>query len=63
MCIDVAKEKVKPQEFWKLYTEISQSEDMKHLDELLKAIKSTSQEYQTDVVLNKMGEGKVKQYE
>lgn len=62
-CVEVAKENVKPKEFWKLFTEISQSEDQKHMDELLKAVRNTSQEFQTDIVLNQLGEGKVKQYE
>lgn len=59
----MAKEKISPDGYWKLFTEIARSEDQKHMKELLDAIKKTSQEFQVKVVLSQTGEREVKQYE
>ena len=44
-CIQVAKEKVTPEQFWSLYREVN--EDDQHFIELMLSASGTSEEYQT----------------
>lgn len=54
LCIEVAKEAIKPADFWRNYKEISEE----HMEELVKAVANTSIDYQLEIAtyLNKSEE-------
>lgn len=45
LCIEVAKEAIKPRDFWRNYREIPEE----HVDELIKVVSKTNPEYQAEL--------------
>jgi hypothetical protein len=51
LCIEVAKEAVRPKDFWRNYREVSEE----HMPELIKTVSNTSIDYQLELA-NGVGE-------
>ena len=47
ICVEITKETLKPKDFWRNYREITFTD--KHEEELIKALESTSKQYQKDL--------------
>lgn len=54
ICVDIALEKAKPKDIMKFMVELTELEDQKHVEELTKAVSSTSIPYQMEVVKEAM---------
>jgi hypothetical protein len=48
MCIEIAKENLKPADFWRNYKELLLT-DEEHWKEVIETVKKTSEEYQKEL--------------
>lgn len=49
LCKEIAKETLKPREFWGNYKELILTDDDNHWSEVIEAVKKTSPEYQKEL--------------
>jgi hypothetical protein len=52
MCVEIAKENMKPKDFWRNYREVPED----HMDEVIEAVSNTSVEYQLELADNRSEE-------
>jgi hypothetical protein len=49
LCIEIAKENIKPKDFWRNYQELLRTDPGDHWREVVEKVKKTSPEYQKEL--------------